>query len=117
MQFTNVLAVLMVDDFDSSAAWYERFFGRGPDRRPMDSCAEWQLADGGAVQVFGGPVAGGSTVVLGVDDVDARAAELAARGIDPEVSTTAGGFRLATTTDPAGNTVMLGQSLGADLGS
>ena len=113
MQFTNVLAVLMVDDFETAAAWYERFFDRGPDRRPMDSCAEWQLADGGAVQVFGkGPTSGGSTVVLGVDDVDARAAELAARAIDAEVSTTPGGaFRLATTTDPAGNTVMLGRSL------
>ena len=113
MQFTNVLAVLMVDDYPAAAAWYERFFDRGPDRRPMDSCAEWQLADGGAVQVFGNAAAaGGSTVVLGVDDVDARATDLARRGIDAEVSTTPNGaFRLATTTDPAGNTVMLGQSL------
>ncbi len=113
MQVTSVLAVLMVDDFDTAAAWYGRFFDRGPDRRPMDSCAEWQLADGGAVQVFGkGPTSGGSTVVLGVDDVDARAAELAARSIDAEVYTTpSGSFRLATTTDPAGNTVMLSQSL------
>jgi predicted enzyme related to lactoylglutathione lyase len=113
VQFTNVLAVLMVDDFDTAASWYERFFDRGPDRRPMDSCAEWDLAAGGAVQVFGkGPTSGGSTVVLGVDDVDARAAELAGRGIEAEVYTTPGNtFRLATTTDPAGNTVMLGQTL------
>ena len=88
MQVANVLAVLMVDDFETAAAWYERFFGREPDRRPMASCAEWQLASGGSVQVFGSPEgAGGSTVVLGVDDVDARAAELAARSIEAEVFT------------------------------
>jgi hypothetical protein len=63
--------------------------------------------------VYGSPgSAGGTTVVLGVEDVDARAAELATRSIDAAVATTPGGaFRLATTTDPAGNTVMLGQSL------
>ena len=113
MQVTNVLAVLMVDDFEVAALWYERFFGRGPDRRPMASCAEWQLAEGGGVQVFGaGESPGGSTVVLGVDDVDARAGELGERGIHVDVFTTPDGqFRLAAVSDPAGNTVMLGQSV------
>ncbi|WP_448611509.1 VOC family protein [Geodermatophilus sp. URMC 60] len=112
MEFTDVLAVLMVDDFPTAAAWYERFFGRGPDRRPMATCAEWQLADSGAVQVFGNPAgAGGSTVVLGVDDVDARAAQLVDRGIEAQLFTTPDGqFRLASSTDPAGNTVLLGRA-------
>jgi predicted enzyme related to lactoylglutathione lyase len=115
MQFTNVLAVLMVDDFPAAAAWYERFFDRAPDRRPMDSCLEWQLAEGGAVQVFGGPAPGGTTVVLGVDDVDACTAELASRGIELAVFTTPNGaFRLGQVDDPAGNTVMLGQPLPAN---
>ena len=113
MQVTNVLAVLMVDNFEVAALWYERLFGRGPDRRPMASCAEWQLAEGGGVQVFGaGGSPGGTTVVLGVDDVDARAGELGERGIHVDVFTTPDGqFRLAAVSDPAGNTVMLGQSV------
>ncbi len=112
MEFTNVLAVLMVDDVPTAAAWYERFLGRGPDRRPMETCAEWQVAASGAVQVFGDAKgAGASTVVLGVDDVDARAAQLAERGIEAQVLTTPDGqFRLASSTDPAGNTVLLGRA-------
>lgn len=113
MEFTAVLAVLMVDEFPAAAEWYERFFGRAPDRRPMDSCAEWQVTGGGAVQVLGTATATGrGTVVLGVEDVDAHAAELALRSIDTEVFTTPdGAFRLATTSDPAGNTVVLARPL------
>ena len=112
MESTKALAVLAVDDFPTAAAWYERFFGRGPDRRPMETCAERQLADSSAVQVFGNPGGTGrSTVVLGVDDVDARAAQLAERGIEAQLFTTPDGqLRLASSTDPAGNTVMLGRA-------
>ena len=114
MQISNVLAVLMVDDFESALLWYRRFFDREPDRHPMATCTEWQLAGGGSVHVFGtAKGAAGTTVVLGVDDVDARAAELSARGITAEVFTTPdGNFRLASISDPAGNTVMLGRATG-----
>ena len=113
MQLSNLLAVLPVDDFPTAEAWYRRLFDREPDRRPMDTCAEWQLTDGGAVQVITLPGAPrGTTVVLGVDDADARAAELTARGVDAQLSTTPdGAFRLAACTDPSGNTVVLGQVL------
>ncbi|PWW21469.1 hypothetical protein JD79_00601 [Geodermatophilus normandii] len=79
----------------------------------MATRAEWQLTDGGAVQVIALPDAPrGTTVVLGVDDADARAAEPAGRGVDARLSTTPdGAFRLAACTDPSGNTVMLGQVL------
>src|SRR4051812_14005864 len=55
VQIGNVLAMLMVDDFATALPWYERLFDRAPDRRPMSTCAEWQLTDGGSVQVFGWP--------------------------------------------------------------
>jgi predicted enzyme related to lactoylglutathione lyase len=110
VQFTNVLAVLMVDDFEAALPWYTRLFDREPDRRPTPTRAEWQVAEGGSVQVFGtAGVVGGTTVVLGVDDVDAGAAELAGRGIPGEVFTSSDGqLRLASLRDPAGNVVMLG---------
>jgi predicted enzyme related to lactoylglutathione lyase len=114
MAFTDVLTVLMVADFGSAAPWYERLFGRPPDRRPMANCAEWQVTAGGSVQVYQDPGhAGGTTVVVGVDDVDAHVRECAERGLAFTVADTPSGqFRLATVEDPAGNTVMLSQSLG-----
>jgi predicted enzyme related to lactoylglutathione lyase len=113
MQIVNVLAVLMVDDFVTAAAWYERLFDRGPDRRPMATCAEWQLGPGGSIQVFQeADQAGGTTVVLGVDDVDAHVTHLTGRGFVLHVFDTPDGqFRRAAIQDPAGNTVMLGQPL------
>jgi glyoxylase I family protein len=113
MPFTDVLTVLMVADFDTAAAWYERLFDRPPDRRPMANCAEWQVTAGASVQVYQDPgQAGGTPIVIGVDDVDRHVAECGARGFDFTVSDTPSGqFRLATIDDPAGNTVMLGQSL------
>jgi len=108
-----LFAGVAVRDFAVARAWYERLFGRAPDRRPMATCAEWQLTDGGSVQVIRtGGTPGGSTVVPGVADVDATAAELTGRGFEPEVFTTPDGqFRLASLPDPSGNMVILGQRL------
>ncbi|MBY4108360.1 SRPBCC family protein [Rhodococcus fascians] len=65
------------------------------------------------VQIYHDPArAGGHDVVLGVPDLDDRVKELGSRGIDAEASTTPSGqFRLAVLTDPAGNNVILSQSL------
>src|SRR5690349_22197808 len=105
MAFTDVLTVLMVADFDTATPWYERLFGRPPDRRPMANCAEWQVTSGGSVQVYQDPGhAGGATVVIGVDDVDAHVRECAGRGFAFTVADTPGAqFRLATSEDPAGD--------------
>jgi predicted enzyme related to lactoylglutathione lyase len=113
MAVVNVLPVLMVEDFDAAVTWYEALFGRAPDRRPMDGCVEWQLAGSGGVQVYrDAESAGGSTVIIGVDDVDAYVAELGGRGIGAETfDVPSGQFRLATIQDPAGNTITLGQQL------
>lgn len=113
MACVNVMPSLQVADLAPTEQWYERLFGRPADRRPMDGCVEWHLADSGGLQVYenpGGAVA--STIILGVDDVDTTAAELAGRGIDAQPEDVPSGqFRLAQLTDPAGNTVVISQSL------
>jgi glyoxylase I family protein len=111
----NVLAVVPVAEFDACVQWYEQLIGRGPDRRPMDGCAEWQLAPTGGIQVYLAPDdAGSATVILGVDDVDAHVAELGRRGVEVEpFDVPSGQFRLATLQDPAGNTITFGASRGA----
>ncbi len=114
MTILNVMPELMVADFDAGVAWYQTFFGRAPDRRPMDGLVEWQLAGGGGVQVFhSADSAGTSNIAIAVDDVDAQVAGLVDRGITTEVfEAPSGQFRLATIQDPAGNTIRSAQELG-----
>lgn len=111
MAINNVMTTMQVRDHDEAVAWYERLFGRGPDRRPMGGLAEWQLTAGGGVQVFdGADAAGGGTVLVGVEDTDAYVADLAGRGISAEAFTVpSGNFRLATVQDPAGNTITIAE--------
>ncbi len=114
MTILNVMPELMVADFDAGVAWYQTFFGRAPDRRPMDGLVEWQLTEGGGVQVFHDTDSAGTTqITMAVDDMDAHVADLADRGISAEVfDAPSGRFRLATIQDPAGNTITLVQDLG-----
>ena len=113
MSYVNVLPSLHVRDFDAVVEWYQRLFGREPDRRPMHSSAEWQLADSGGLQLFDNPEhPAQSTVILGVDDVAAILADIATRGIRAEsYDVPSGPFRLAELHDPAGNLIVLTQSM------
>lgn len=115
MQITDVLAVQIVRHHDEAVAWYASLLGREPDRRPMDPSAEWDLGHGRGVQVYLDPEnAGGHTMIIGVDDVDAALTELAARGISGEAFTVPSGqFRLCMLEDPSGNVVSLSQRLPA----
>jgi predicted enzyme related to lactoylglutathione lyase len=114
MTIVNVLPTFLVADFDAAVTWYQTLFGRAPDRRPMDGLVEWQLTEGGGVQVSRvGEGAGCANVTIGVDDVDTQLATLAGTGISAEAfDTPSGRFRLATIRDPAGNTITLAQGLG-----
>jgi catechol 2,3-dioxygenase-like lactoylglutathione lyase family enzyme len=109
-----VLAVIPVADFDTSTKWYELFFGRPADTKPMNSLAEWHLSDLGVVQVFHNPDrAGGTSVNFTVDDLDVAVAELSAQGIvttDPQL-VSSGTQRLTTTRDQDGNTLGLIQRI------
>ncbi len=107
MQIQNVLAHVDVVDFDLGVAWYERLLGRGPDRRPMENLAEWQLTDTAGLQVYRRRTRAPATVVIAVDDdVDAVAREVGARGLALEVQhATTGRFDLGTITDPFGNVI------------
>jgi predicted enzyme related to lactoylglutathione lyase len=115
MTIANVLPTFRVADLDAAVSWYQAFFGRGPDRHPMDGLVEWQLTEGGGIQVFRAAEGAGTTnVTISVDDVDAYLADLAGQDIRAEAfDTPSGQFRLATIQDPAGNTITLAQDLGA----
>ena len=110
MAYTNVLPSLHVAEFDATVAWYERLFGREPDRRPMEGDVEWQLAPSGGLQLYRNPEhPTTTTVIFGLDDLDAELEVLRARGFEAEPFDVTS-FRLAELQDPAGNTVILSEA-------
>lgn len=110
MTFKAVLAVIPVHDLEAAAQWYESFFGRPADQRPMDTLAEWHVSEFGVIQVFQDPDRAGRTLVnFTVDDLDTALSTLAGAGItasDPQIVSN-GQQRLAVTTDADGNNLGL----------
>ena len=69
----------------------------------MEGLAEWKLADGRRIQVFQDKDrAGSSSVTFLVSGLDDQFAELKAKGISIERTTTSDYVKTATVTDPAG---------------
>lgn len=108
--YTGVLANLPVHDVAAAGPWYERLFGRPPDRNPMPGLLEWQLTAGGGVQVAQSDGARTGTATLTVDDLDALVADLRSRDVEVETPTTGTGARFVQLSDPAGNTIVLAEA-------
>lgn len=110
MAIVNALAGIMVSDFTTAEAWYEQLLARPADARPMEGLAEWKLADGGWIQVFQDTErAGSSSVTFLVSGLDDHLAELKAKGISIERTTTSAYVKTATVCDPAGNRVVFAE--------
>ena len=112
LEVENVLAVMNVADLEQVAPWYERLFGRPPDRRPMETVVEWQLGVTGGLQVvLDAERAGKSSLTLGVGDIDDALRDIAARGLHGTAETVGEQngvpLRIAILQDPAGNMVVL----------
>jgi glyoxylase I family protein len=105
MSIDHVLAVVPVSHIQAAQRWYEALIGRPEDNHPMDSLVEWRITETG--WVFHDPERAGSTLLnFAVDDLEARAAELAARGLVlDEIQTANKGVRTASITDPDGNRI------------
>lgn len=119
MSTEQVNAILPTRDFAASSAWYERLFGRAPDRCPSTSCAEWmiaartaiQLQDGAAIPATPGALLHGSVGIL-VDDLDSALAALRQRQIDVAAPQRATRYvRFAPVADLDGNTVTFFESV------
>jgi catechol 2,3-dioxygenase-like lactoylglutathione lyase family enzyme len=105
----DLFAGLRVREFGEARKWYERLLGE-PTFFPHDTEAVWTLAEGRSVYVVeDADRAGLCVVTIMVDDLDARLAEIAARGLEPdERETYANGVRKTTYRDPDGNEVSFG---------
>jgi hypothetical protein len=105
----HLFAGLRVRDFQAARPWYEQLFGE-PSFFPHATEAVWTLADERSVYVVEHPDgAGQSVVTVFLDDLDARVAEIASRGLEPaERETYENGVRKVTYRDPDGNEVGFG---------
>lgn len=108
----HLFAGLPVRDFAAARRWYERLLG-GPAFLPHATEAVWTLADGRSVAVDEDPERAGHAKVTifleAAGALDARVAEIAARGLGPDDRLTyANGVRKAIYLDPDGNEIAFG---------
>lgn len=105
----HVLAVVAVRDMAASRAWYTRLFGREPDNTPMANLVEWQVIDGGWVQVTEDATrAGHGMLNLAVSDIEEGVRELGERGLETgEIIEANKGVRLCPIADPDDNRIQL----------
>lgn len=114
MATTHVFAGVAVTDLTVAGPWYERLFGRRPDRYPHEREAVWNLTAQGSVYVtVDSERAGAGLLTFAVSDLAAEVARLRAAGIigDEHVSDGDGPRRLELR-DADGNLVKLFQDPG-----
>ena len=105
MTVTNALASLAVRDLEVSTRWFEMLLGEGS--HPMPKVVEWQLEQGGGLQVYTAPErAGQGSCTLIVSDIDEIAERLQATGLAGDVES-ARNDRVDTVMvkDPDGNSI------------
>ncbi len=105
----HLFAGVRVRDFVAARRWYEQLFGE-PSFFPHDTEAVWTVGEDRSVYIVEHPDgAGHSVVTLFADDLDARIAAIAARGLEPsERETYANGVRKVIYRDPDGNEIGFG---------
>ena len=101
-----LFAGIAVRDHDAALDFYERLLGPVTFRAHATESV-WDVAEHRSVYVNQEPeVAGGSRLMLMVDDLEATLAELAGRGLGPALDETyANGVRKVTFRDPDGNEI------------
>ena len=111
MPVNHLFAGIAAADYESLREWYERLVGRPADLVPNEIEVCWQLTDSSWIYVKADPERAGKAFhTFLVDDLDARLAELAERGIaSGPVDTNGAGVRTTLLTDPEGNTIQLGE--------
>ena len=101
----DLFAGIPVNDFATSLVWYQQLFGSPPTFFATDTEAVWELADHRWVYIEQRPEhAGHAMHTILVDDLDARLAQIAERGLEPaKRETYDNDVRKLTFRDPDGN--------------
>jgi catechol 2,3-dioxygenase-like lactoylglutathione lyase family enzyme len=106
----DLFAGIRVRDYDAAKSWYARLLGRDPAFSPHATEAVWELAEHRYLYIVEDRAAPGRAIItIFVDDLNALAAEIASRGIEPaERETYANGVRKAIYRDAEGNEIGFG---------
>jgi hypothetical protein len=109
----DLFAGIPVSDFGAAKPWYERLLGGEPSFLPHATEAVWELAEHRFLYIDEDAERAGRAVhTVFVDDLDARVADIASRGIEPDERVTyPGKARKAIYRDADGNEIGFG---GAD---
>lgn len=113
MAVKAVFAGVAVADLDSALDWYESLLGGPPEMAPNEAERAWRLTEEGWIYVVQDPEhAGNALLTLMVDDLDARLAALAERGISAGgIEILSATVRKVVVTDPEGNRIQLGEAI------
>lgn len=110
MKVIDIFLSINARDFEAQTAWWATLIGRGPDRNPMPSCKEWDLAPSVRFQVLDSPANGPTTISLRIDNLAAEVGRLRKADLDVPDPQKVEGFetlRWSAFTDPEGNKVNL----------
>jgi catechol 2,3-dioxygenase-like lactoylglutathione lyase family enzyme len=101
----DLFAGIPVTSYAAAVEWYGRLFGAPPSFLPTEIEAVWKLAEHRYVFIEQRPEHAGHTRhLIFVDDLDARVAGIAERGLTAaQRGTLSNGIRKATYRDPDGN--------------
>ena len=101
----DLFAGMPVTTRAAEVEWYERLLGAPPSFLPNEHEAVWELAEHRYVFVDQRPEhAGHARLLVFVDDLDARVAQIAQRGVLPAAQETyPNGVRKVAYRDPDGN--------------
>ncbi|NYJ07662.1 VOC family protein [Petropleomorpha daqingensis] len=106
----DLFAGIPVTDLARAKTWYEQLLGSPPAFLPNDVEAVWELAQHRYLYLEQLPERAGHAMhTLFVDDLDARVAQIATRGLEPaQRETYDNGVRKITYRDPDGNEIGFG---------
>jgi hypothetical protein len=106
----DLFAGMRVSDYASAKRWYERLLGGEPAFTPHETEAVWELGEHRFLYILEDAAgAGHGLQLVFVDDLDARVAGIAARGIEPDERVTyPGKARKAIYHDADGNEIAFG---------
>ena len=109
----DLFAGVPVSDYSAARRWYERLLGAEPSFLPHETEAVWELAEGRYLFIVEDAERAGRAIhTIFLEDLDARVADVASRGMEPdERETYPGKARKATYRDADGNEISFG---GAD---